>query len=172
MVAVAEVAAVDHPELVNLIPPAPRQPLQRRVSVARQKHAGAASAQKDVLIATGLGETVFDDLQAAITQFEADTDAASAGKLVHIGAAGQLKEIVKECNREVRIIGTYMTATYADNQEVLTAWASARKVISTNRKPVAVEEPSPEPVQEQAVVSAPAQQSSPSDGQSQRKFGR
>lgn len=145
LIATTTIASKDHEELVNLLPPLRDKAANHVYLLLAKTMLATAMPQKDLLISYGLGETFFDNVADAISQFESATEAAHGGRTGHVSAVGLLPQLVKQCNQEVKLLNAYMRVVYADDPDMLAAWSSASNVVVRSRKAADPVEPPPAP---------------------------
>jgi hypothetical protein len=92
-----------------------------------------ATAVKDVLVKRGLSTTLLDDLTATVAEFEQTLEATRVARLNHVGATGDLRVVLADISEQVRILDGIVRYRFGDNQELMSAWASARNVMGPFR---------------------------------------
>jgi hypothetical protein len=128
LVRIAELASQDHPELKGKFVLPPQRLPNKMFLLAARSLLAAATAQKDVLVPLGLGDTFIADLTQATDQLEAATGGAHSGRTDHVAAAAEFSNLVRGCVRDVDVIGTFYRATMPADSELLVAWESASNV--------------------------------------------
>ena len=88
-----------------------------------------ATAQKDVLMKGGMSAQLLDDLGAALTEFEQTLEATRAARLDHVGATGDLEVVLSDITQQVRVLDGLVRYRFGNDQEAMSAWASARNVV-------------------------------------------
>jgi hypothetical protein len=148
----------EHPELAGMydLPPA-KGPI-RSFLLQAQTILSNATEQKDLLAQLGMGDTLIADLTSAIAVFETATTDSHSARAVHTGARGAFSALAKRCDSEVTMIGTYLEAVYANDDETLAAWRSARNLAGPFKRSAAA---TPAPAPEPDPVPAPAPSPSP-----------
>ena len=135
LAAVGAVAAKDHTDLAaqfRLRPDAPNLVLLTEARGMLEK----ASSQKDLLVSLGLSASLFDDLTAAVGEFEKTLELSRAGKRDHVGASADLQAVAAEIAEQVRVLDGLVSYRFGDNAELMAAWASARDVLGPFRSQV------------------------------------
>jgi hypothetical protein len=92
-----------------------------------------ATAQKDLLVSRGLSETLLEDLEAALTEFEHTLEASRTGRREHVGASADLQAVATQISDQVRLLDGLVRYRFGDNAELMGAWASARNVLGPFR---------------------------------------
>ena len=133
LAAVGAAAARDNPELgAQFRLPKPRGSNQVFLTWARGM-LDKATAQKDALVSRGMSAKLLDDLGATLTEFEQTLEATRAARLAHVGATGDLQVVLAEVSEQVRVLDGLVRYRFGDNQELMSAWASARNVFGPFR---------------------------------------
>ncbi|HEY4320709.1 MAG TPA: hypothetical protein VGM77_05955 [Gemmatimonadales bacterium] len=128
LVKVGESAARTHRELAGkFLLPRAGAPHKAFITAANVL-LSLAQANKDVLIALGLGDQFLDDLSAAITSFDGATDEAHSGRWDHVGAKSELATIVAECSDCVGLLDGLVMRLFPAGSDAVGAWQSARNV--------------------------------------------
>jgi hypothetical protein len=154
----AGVAAVARKESAELAAqfrlPQHRVPNQALVTMARGmlEH---ATAQKDLLLARGMSETLLAEIAAAVAEFETKREATRTGRRDHVGASADLDAIASEIGEQVRLLDGLVRYRFGDNAELMGAWASARNVVGPFRSHAEATTPGEVPGVEPGAV-APA----------------
>jgi hypothetical protein len=126
-------ASKDHPELAATFAP-PRWSESNTAFIAAAKSIlAAATAQKDLLTATGIGETFFDDLGEQIATFASAEAAAETGHSRHVGARSALRQAAQEGVFTLRVLDGLYRKEFKDDAEVLARWSSASHVRQVDR---------------------------------------
>ncbi len=95
-----------------------------------------AEAQKDVLVGEGMSETLLEDLGKAVEEFEATSEASSAGKRAHVGAVAEMHGISLEITERIRLLDGLVRYRFRNDGELLAAWVSASNVPGPSRAKV------------------------------------
>ena len=147
----AQLNASAHPELAGRYRlPASNGP-NRTFILQAQSMLANATDQKDLLAQLGVGDTFIADLTTALATFDQATATAHASRADHVGARTELSALARRCEQEVEVIGTFIEATSANDEQVIGAWRSARNVAGPftrsrhNEPPVPAPTPNPEP---------------------------
>jgi hypothetical protein len=111
----------------------------------------AATANRDRLIQSGLGETLLEDLGTLLTEFERESTTVFIGRSTHIGASAELKSVTEDAVDLVGLLDGIHRARFANDAEKLAAWEAARDVATTfaRRRP---DEPVTPPIDGAEVV--------------------
>lgn len=136
LVRTAQVAAKDGPMLDGDFQlPALHGPY-RSFHVAVRSLLGAATAQRERLVQSGLGETLLDELAGMLTEFERETEAVFVGRGAHIGARAQLASVTNDAVDLVGLLDGIHRGRFANDAEKLAAWEAARDVntVGTRRR--------------------------------------
>ncbi|HEY4101767.1 MAG TPA: hypothetical protein VGM20_12915 [Gemmatimonadales bacterium] len=126
-------ASRDHPELAAAFVPPQWSESNTAFIAAAKGILAAAVAQKDLLTATGIGETFFDDLSAQITTFASAEASAETGHSRHVGARSALRQAAQEGVFTIRALDGLFRKEFKDDAEVLARWDSASHVRQVNR---------------------------------------
>jgi hypothetical protein len=119
-------AAVAHPELVGKFPiPKFNAPNRIFLYTAREL-LQRAIASRELLAPFGLGDTLIEDLTAALDQLEGATVSAHDGRAGHVTAVRELKQLTSAALQEVVILDTFFRERYANDPGVLSGWQSAK----------------------------------------------
>jgi len=131
--AVGAAAARENTELAaQFRVPKPRAPNQAFLTMARGM-LEKATAQKDVLVRRGMSAKLLDDLSATVAEFEQTLEVTRAARLAHVGATGDLLAVLAEISEQVRVLDGLVRYRFGDNEELMSAWASARNVVGPFR---------------------------------------
>jgi hypothetical protein len=151
LIRIADLAAKDHPELRGQFLMPPLQLPNKLFLLAARSLLAAAVPQKDLFVSLGLGETFVGELTQATDQLAAATEVAHSGRSEHIAARADLGTLVRECMRDVDVLGTFYRATLPSDSELLVAWESARNVAGPYRHPAVAPVPGPQNPTENAA---------------------
>ena len=125
---VAATAGKTDPELAKKFPRIPQRSPNRVLIGKAESMLAAATVEKDLLVANGLGVTFLDDLAAAMAAYDKSTGTAHSGRISHVGARADLPVVVSECVALVRILDGLNRERFAGDPKLLAAWMSARNV--------------------------------------------
>ena len=92
-----------------------------------------AAAQKELLVKQGMPASLFDDLTAALGEFEKTLEASRAGRRRHVGPTRDLLAVTDQIVGQVRVLDGLVRYRFGDNAELMGAWATARNVIGPIR---------------------------------------
>lgn len=127
--AVGAAASRENPELgAQFRTPRPRGSSLAFLTWARGM-VDKAVAQKNVLVKRGMSATLPDDLTTMLNEFEQTLEVTRAARLDHVGATGDLRAVLAEISAQVRVLDGLVRYRFGDNQELMSAWASARNVV-------------------------------------------
>jgi hypothetical protein len=130
---VAEVAAVEEPELLQkFVFPADATTYLAFQTVASGL-AAEAESRKDLLIKHGLSEDVLSGLKVTLDQFETAVEQGAAGRLAHVGASAELVVVADAVVQVVNVMNGLIRIRFANQPELLAAWESAKNVLATPR---------------------------------------
>lgn len=150
---IADLAAVDHPELVGkFILPPPKGP-NRSFLLKAETMLADATTEKDRFISLGLGDTFIEELTQAVADFNATTASAHAARADHVGARAELVGIVNQCAADIDVIDTFIRSKFANDLQALAAWQSAKNIPGPFTSQVAT---TPPPAVEPVTPPAPA----------------
>lgn len=131
--AVGAAAARENTELgAQFRLPKPRGSNQAFLTMARGM-LDKATAQKDVLVSRGMSAKLLEDLGATLNEFEKTLEATRLARLNHVGATGDLRVVLTDISEQVRVLDGLVRYRFGDNQELMSAWASARNVVGPTR---------------------------------------
>ena len=92
-----------------------------------------ARAHQDLLVRHGLSSTLLDQLEAGLQEFDASRQETDEGKQAHVAARAEMKEISDEIRRLVGILDGFNRYRWHTEPELIAAWNSARRVVTTPR---------------------------------------
>jgi hypothetical protein len=95
--------------------------------------ADQANLHKDLLIKHGLSETVLDNLNQALEQFDAAVEQRQAGRRAHVGASAELRVVANEIVDVVKVLDGINRYRFSNDAELLAAWESASNVADPER---------------------------------------
>jgi hypothetical protein len=133
LVTVAGLADVDKPGLAELFQLPNGNWSNEMFRAAARKMLEEGQAHGELLTKYGLAERLFEDLAAALTDFEASVTESNQGRREHVGARAELKAISDEVMRLVEMLDGLNRYRFSGNAELLAAWESARNVVSGPR---------------------------------------
>jgi hypothetical protein len=134
LVRVGAAAARTRPDLVREFPPAKPSRTNRAFLAAARSMLARANAEKDLLVANGLGTNFLDTFGKALDQFDADTETSHIGRSEHVVAGSDLVAVIGECMMEVGILDGLNRARFASDSDLLAGWMSARNVAGPFRR--------------------------------------
>jgi hypothetical protein len=152
VVQVAELAAGEVPEVLQkFVLPREQIPYLEFQAAA---HAVLAEAlnQKELLVKHGLAETLLADLVKNVDLFDKAVGQSTDSRRTHVTASAELDAIADEIVHLVKVMDTLNRSRFHSTVELLTAWESASNVFG--------------PVHPSVESAAPAEKSTPPDGQS------
>jgi hypothetical protein len=138
LINVAQIAAVEEPELLQKIVFPVDATTYLAFQAAANGMAAEAEGRKDLLIKHGMSEEVLSSLQVSLQEFETAVEQGSAGRLAHVGATAELVRIAEEGVQVVKVMNGLVRVRFANQGELLAAWESASSVVADPRpdKPV------------------------------------
>ena len=92
-----------------------------------------AEAQKELLVSKGMSETLLDDLQKGLTEFEAGLEASRQGQRDHVGASHDLEAVGSAIVAHTRVLDGLVRYRFGGDAELVAAWESARNVAGRSR---------------------------------------
>jgi len=130
---VGAVAAKQDPELAaRFRMPAGHPSHQGLVNLARAM-LEQATANKDLLVSSGMSATLLDDLSSALAELEKTLEESRAGRVDHVGASAEMKSVAQEISAQVRLLHGLVRYRFRNNPDLLGAWASVRNVVGPFR---------------------------------------
>jgi hypothetical protein len=143
LVRVAKLAARDHPELdLAFVYPAGDSSEKAFVTAAKALLASALE-QKELLVSLGLGETLLDELTAAIAQYGQFATESDSHHLDHVGARAELNVAADDCLRYTRVLDGIYRNRFRLDADTLAAWESAKNVMGPLYGRTPTEAPTP-----------------------------
>ncbi len=103
-----------------------------------------ARSNQDLLVKHGLSASMLDELDAAIKEFDASLQDTDDGKLSHVAARAEMKELGGEIMRLVGMLDGFNRNRFHRNPELIVAWQSAKHVV-TGPQPKEPGSTTPEP---------------------------
>ena len=129
LVTVANAAADEEPELTREF----RMPAGNASHMAYRTVARTllekGVAQRELLLKHGLGETLLDDLRAAVDELDASIEETVESKQRHILARRRLRTLSDEVMRLVGVLDGINRYRFAREPELLAAWERAKHVV-------------------------------------------
>ena len=133
---VAQMAAVEEPELVQKFAFPRDATTYRAFQTAAGSMAAEAESRKDLLIKHGLSEEVLSSLKVALDEFETAVEQGSAGRLAHVGAHAELDAIADEVFQIVRVMNGLNRIRFAQQPDLWAKWGSASNVVAAPQSEV------------------------------------
>lgn len=87
-------------------------------------------ANRDLLVKHGLSETMLEELDAAIKEFDASLQETDDGKQSHVAARAEMKTLSDEIMRLVGMLDGFNRYRFHHDPELIVAWESAKHVVS------------------------------------------
>lgn len=88
-----------------------------------------ATALRVLLVTRGMSAQLLDDLAATLGEFEKTLEVTRQARLNHVGATGDLRVVLTDISEQVRVLDGLVRYRFGDNEELMSAWASARNVV-------------------------------------------
>jgi len=63
-----------------------------------------ATANKDLLVSSGMSATLLDDLSSALAELEKTLEESRAGRVDHVGASAEMKSVAQDISAQVRLL--------------------------------------------------------------------
>lgn len=108
-----------------------------------------AETHRDLLVSKGLTGSALEDLRRMVTEFDAATELARAGRIEHIGARIDLDVVTGELAEIVRVLDGINRYRFGKDPEAMAGWIAARHVPGTpssrTASPPRTETTSPKP---------------------------
>lgn len=108
-----------------------------------------AETHRDLLVSKGLTGSALEDLRRMVTEFDAATELARAGRIQHIGARTDLDVVAGELAEIVRVLDGINRYRFGKDPEAMAGWIAARHVPGTpssrTASPPRTETTSPKP---------------------------
>lgn len=146
LASVAEVAAVEDPEVVQKLSFPADATTYLAFRAAASGMAAEAESRKDLLLKHGLSEDVLTGLRTSLDQFETALEQGAAGRLARVSATAELVNVADEVVQVVKVMNGLVRLKFANQGEVLAAWESASNVVAAPRpedKPATGPAPTP-----------------------------
>ncbi|MEZ4379059.1 MAG: hypothetical protein R3B35_12325 [Gemmatimonadales bacterium] len=125
---VAEIATQTTPELAGSFAFPARQAPNRTFLAGMRSLLPPLQQHLDLLLASGLGRSFVEDLEAGLAAFAAASDESGASRNAHVDARSSLLAVAEQCRDLVGVLDGLNAARYAKTPERLAAWESARNV--------------------------------------------
>jgi hypothetical protein len=133
VISVAALAAAERPDLFGGVR-LPKGKSYRAYAAQVQGILATVTAQRDALVAHGLGETALADLEKAVAELERLTDAVFETQREHVHATADLTETVAKISALIGVMDGIYRYRFAKDPERLATWASARNVVTITRR--------------------------------------
>lgn len=102
-----------------------------------------AETHRDILVSKGLTGSALEDLRRIVTEFEAATELARAGRIEHIGARTDLDVVTVELMEIVRVLDGINRYRFGKDPEAMAGWIAAKHVPGTPSSKTAPSLPTP-----------------------------
>ena len=102
-----------------------------------------AETHRDILVSKGLTGSALEDLRRIVTEFEAATELARAGRIQHIGARTDLDVVTGELAEIVRVLDGINRYRFGKDPEAMAEWLAAKRVPGTPSSRTAPSLPTP-----------------------------
>jgi hypothetical protein len=96
---------------------------------AARSMAAAAETHRELLAKHGLAQSVLDEFEQMLDQYDAAIALGNAGKSAHTGATRELRSVATEIVRGVRVMDGRNRQRFADQEQLLGSWISASRVL-------------------------------------------
>jgi hypothetical protein len=87
-----------------------------------------ARRHQELLVRHGLSETLLDDLEATLAEFDASLRESDDGKQTHVAARAEMKALCDEITRLVGILDGFNRYRFHNQPQLIVAWESAKHV--------------------------------------------
>ncbi len=87
-------------------------------------------ANRELLVKHGLSETMLDELDAAIKEFDASLQETDHGKQSHVEARAEMDTLSDEIMRLVGMLDGFNRYRFHHDPELIVAWESAKHVVT------------------------------------------
>jgi len=92
-----------------------------------------ATEHKELLVKSGMAETLIADITAAIEEFQQTLEATRAGLREHVSATADLWAVMAEVSEQVKVLDGVVRYRFGNNAELMGAWASVHSVVGPFR---------------------------------------
>jgi hypothetical protein len=99
-----------------------------RTSASKMLDEGRAN--RELLVKHGLSETMLDELDAAIKEFDASLQETDDGKQSHVAARAEMDTLCEEIMRLVGMLDGFNRYRFHHDRDLVVAWESAKHVVS------------------------------------------
>lgn len=120
-------AAKELPELASLLR-IPRQPSEREFRATAGNIAAVVAANRELLDRYGLVDTIPEELERGLAEFDRITAESNAGRMTHTGARMELADLALDLIAMVRQLDGMMLYRFREEPMLQGGWASARNV--------------------------------------------
>jgi hypothetical protein len=131
----ARVAAREEPDLAKKFLLKPTTGSYLAFRTAARGMAAEAESRKEVLVRHGLVESVLENLNQALDQFDQAVESGREGRATHVGASAELKAVADEVFQVVRVMDGLNRYRFKSDPESLAAWESASNVVASRPAP-------------------------------------
>jgi hypothetical protein len=87
-------------------------------------------ANQELLVKRGLSETLLDELDAAIKEFDESLQDTDDGKQSHVAARAEMNTLCEEIMRLVGMLDGFNRYRFHHEPELIVAWQSAKHIVS------------------------------------------
>jgi len=136
LVRVAEVAAKELPELAGRIKLPPQDGSHQAFLAAATMMVAEAASHRELLVKHGLAESLLDDLDRALAEYEAAANGALGAARARVTARLELKRVATEMVEIIKILDALNRYRFRDEEQLLGAWLSASNVLGPFRTAV------------------------------------
>lgn len=113
----------------------PKQPTERQFRAAAGNIAATVAAHRALLDRYGLVDTIPDELEQGLAEFDRITAERNAGRVTHTGARLELADLARDLIAMVRQLDGMMLYRVRDEPMLQGGWASARNVAWPHPRP-------------------------------------
>ena len=128
LVRVAELAALENPELAQKFVLQPEQTPYLEFQASARAMLAEAQNQKEPLVKHGLAETLLDELVKNMERFDQAVEQGREARRTHVSASAELDAIGDEIVQLVKVMDTLNRSRFAGAVEVLAEWESVSNV--------------------------------------------
>jgi len=99
-----------------------------------------ATVNRELFVKHGFPDSVFDELNRTLNQYESATEAANVAKRDRIGATADLAAVAAELIDLVKVLDGLNQFCFRDQPDLLASWGNATNIVGPGPKPA---EPTP-----------------------------
>jgi hypothetical protein len=135
LVAVGDIVAKDRTELAERFKLPDSNAADSVFLTSVKSLIALAEQQKELLVKEGMSESLLDDLNRLVAEFEAAILAAHTGRRDHIGARADLEVITTELLEQIKVADGITRYRFGMSPEMMAEWNAVRRVLGVP-KPV------------------------------------